>query len=137
MKNILVAVVLSFAAAIFAPSAGAQQCTVKPAVIPLGQTVRLRCEFHDELSAANAHLNSGPTGRTVRLFKQASGEWQGLMPVAVADSPGTYPIEFLAADGATFATVHLTIRNTMFPPQNVSLAPQIEALHSTSEEMKT
>jgi murein DD-endopeptidase MepM/ murein hydrolase activator NlpD len=137
MKNILVAVVLSFAAAIFAPSAGAQQCTVKPAVIPLGQTVRLRCEFHDELSAANAHLDSGPTGRTVRLFKQASGEWQGLMPVAVADSPGTYPIEFLAADGATLATVNLTIRKTIFPTQNVSLAPQIEALHSTSEEMKT
>ncbi len=59
------------------------------------------------------------------------------MPVAVPDSPGTYPIEFLAADGAKLAAVNLTIRKTIFPTQNVSLAPQIEALHSTSEEMQT
>jgi len=116
-------------ALIFASAAGAQQCTVKPASIPLGQTVRLRCE----VPAATARLNS----RTVRLFKQGSGDWQGLMPVAVADTPGAYPIEFLAADGTTLASVNLTIRRTMFPSQNVVLAPQIEALHSTAEEMQT
>jgi murein DD-endopeptidase MepM/ murein hydrolase activator NlpD len=127
--NILATVLLSFVAAIFASSAGAQQCTAKPASIPLGQTVRLRCE----VAAATARLNS----RTVRLFKQESGDWKGLMPVAVADSSGTYPIEFLAADGATLASVNLTIRKTIFPSQNVVLAPQIEALHSTSEEMQT
>jgi murein DD-endopeptidase MepM/ murein hydrolase activator NlpD len=138
--DILATLLLSFAAAIFASSAGAQQppqCTVKPASIPLGQTVRLRCEFPNQMSAATAHLDSGPTGRTVRLFRQETGEWQGLMPVAVADGPGTYPIEFLAADGAKLATVNLTIRKTIFPAQNVSLAPQIEALHSTTEEMQT
>ncbi len=59
------------------------------------------------------------------------------MPVAVADSPGAYPIEFLAADGAPLVSVTLTIRKTIFPTQNVTLAPQIEALHSTPEEMKT
>jgi murein DD-endopeptidase MepM/ murein hydrolase activator NlpD len=127
--DILATMLLSFVAAIFASSAGAQQCTAKPASIPLGQTVRLRCE----VAAATARLN----GRTVRLFKQESGDWQGLMPVAVADSPGTYPVEFLAADGAALASVNLTIRKTNFPSQNVVLAPQIEALHSTSEEMQT
>src|ERR1700684_3817931 len=105
--NILATLLLSFAAAIFAASARAQQCTVKPASIPLGQTVRLRCE----VPAATARLNS----RTVRLFKQESGEWEGLMPIAVADTPGTYPIEFLAADGTTFASVNLTVRKTIFP----------------------
>jgi murein DD-endopeptidase MepM/ murein hydrolase activator NlpD len=113
----------------FASAADAQQCTVKPASIPLGQTVRLRCE----IPAATARLN----GRTVRLFKQESGDWQGLMPVAVADTPGSYPVEFLAGDGATLAAVSLTIRKTIFPSQNVTLAPQIEALHSTTEEMQT
>ena len=130
--NILAILLLSFAAAVFAPSARAQQspqCTVKPVSIPLGQTVRLRCE----VPAVTARLN----GRTVRLFKQESGDWQGLMPVAVADKPGTFPIQFLAADGATLASADLTIRKTIFPSQNVVLAPQIEALHSTSEEMQT
>ena len=116
-------------AAMFTSPAGAQQCTVKPASIPLGQAVRLRCE----LPAATARLNA----RTVRLYKQGTGDWQGLMPVAVADTPGTYPIEFLAEDGTTLASVTLAIRKTIFPSQNVTLAPQIEALHSTTEEMQT
>ena len=116
-------------AAIFTPAASAQQCTVKPASIPLGETVRLRCEA----PAATARLN----GRTVRLFKQDGGDWQGLMPVAVADTPGTYPVEFLAEDGTKLASVSLTIRKTVFPSQNVTLAPQIEALRSTTEEMQT
>lgn len=73
----------------------------------------------------------------MRLFKQTDGAWLGLMPVAVADVPGTYPIEFLAEDGTSVASVSLTIRKTIFPSQNVVLAPQIEALHSTPEEMQT
>jgi len=127
--RILASLLATLLAAIFAPAVSAQQCTVKPASTPLGQTVRLRCE----IPAATARLN----GRTVRLFKQESGDWQGLMPVAVADTPGTYPIEFLAEDGTTLASASLTIRKTIFPSQNVTLAPQIEALHSTTEEMQT
>jgi murein DD-endopeptidase MepM/ murein hydrolase activator NlpD len=127
--GILASLLATLLAAIFAPAASAQRCTVKPSSIPLGQTVRLRCE----IPAATARLN----GRTVRLFKQENGDWQGLMPVAVADPPGTYPIEFLAEDGATLTSASLTIRKTVFPLQNVTLAPQIEALHSTTEEMQT
>ena len=127
--HILVALLAALVAAMFASTAGAQQCTVEPASIPLGQTVRLRCE----IPTATARLN----GRTVRLYKQGTGDWLGLMPVAVADTPGAYPIEFLAEDGTAVASVSLTIRKTIFPSQNVVLAPQIEALHSTPEEMQT
>jgi murein DD-endopeptidase MepM/ murein hydrolase activator NlpD len=127
--RILTALLTAFLPTTFASTANAQQCTVKPASIPLGQTVRLRCE----VPAVTARLND----RTVRLFKQTSGDWLGLMPVAVADAPGTYPIEFLAEDGTTLASVNLIIRKTIFPSQNVVLAPQIEALHSTPEEMQT
>jgi murein DD-endopeptidase MepM/ murein hydrolase activator NlpD len=127
--RILAVLLAALVALMFAATAGAQQCTVKPASIPLGQTVRLRCE----VPAATALL----TARSVRLFKQDNGDWQGLMPIAVADKPGTYPIEFLAADGTTLASVSLTIRKTVFSSQNVVLAPQIEALHSSTEEMQT
>jgi murein DD-endopeptidase MepM/ murein hydrolase activator NlpD len=132
-RKVLAILLLSFVSAIFASSASAQQCTVKPASIPLGQTVRLSCDA----PAASARISEGPTSRTVRLFKQETGDWQGLMPIAVKDTPGTFPIEFLAADGTTVATASLTIRKTVFPTQNVSLAPQIEALHSTTDEMQT
>src|ERR1700691_3272225 len=127
--HILVALLAALVAAMFAATAGAQQCTVEPASIPLGQTVRLRCE----IPTATARLN----GRTVRLYKQGTGDWLGLMLVAVADTPCAYPIEFLAEDGTAAASVSLPIRNTIFPSQNVVLAPQISALHSTPEEMQT
>jgi murein DD-endopeptidase MepM/ murein hydrolase activator NlpD len=133
----------------FAISTSAQHCTVKPPSTPLGQTVRLLCDVSTDTATLDLTApgntkpkpDAGPGGpatdRKVRMFKQQSGEWEGLMPVAVLDVPGTYPIEFHAADGAAVATVSLTIRKTIFPTQNVSLAPQIEALHSTPEEMKT
>jgi murein DD-endopeptidase MepM/ murein hydrolase activator NlpD len=108
-------------------SAAAQQCTVKPAAIPLGQTVRLSCQ----IAASTAKLND----RTVRLFPQSNGGSQGLMPIAVADVPGSYEVKFLAEDGTTLGSAKLTIRPTIFPTQNVVLAPQIEALHSTPEDI--
>jgi murein DD-endopeptidase MepM/ murein hydrolase activator NlpD len=129
LRPILATLLVPLLAAIIASAASGQQCAVKPVSIPLGQTIRLHCS----VAAASARMN----GRTVRLFKQTDGAWQGLMPVAVADKPGTYPIEFLAEDGTTLSSLNLTIRKTIFPSQNVVLAPQIEALHSTTEEMQT
>jgi murein DD-endopeptidase MepM/ murein hydrolase activator NlpD len=124
-----VALLAAMLYAIIASPAGAQKCTVKPAVISLGQTVRLSCA----VPAVTAKLND----RTVRLFPQSSGGSQGLMPIAVADTPGAYDIKFLAEDGAALASAKLTIRPTKFPTQNVVLAPQIEALHSTPEDIAT
>jgi murein DD-endopeptidase MepM/ murein hydrolase activator NlpD len=115
--------------AILASPASAQKCTAKPAIISLGQTVRLSCA----VPATSAKLND----RTVRLFPQSNGGSQGLMPVAVADTPGSYEIKFQAEDGAALASAKLTIRPTKFPTQNVVLAPQIEALHSTPEDIQT
>jgi murein DD-endopeptidase MepM/ murein hydrolase activator NlpD len=114
--------------AIIASPAAAQKCTIKPAIISLGQTVGLSCQ----IPATTAKLND----RTVRLFPQSNGGSQGLMPIAVADSPGAYEIKFQAEDGTPVASVKLTIRPTKFPTQNVVLAPQIEALHSTPEDIQ-
>jgi murein DD-endopeptidase MepM/ murein hydrolase activator NlpD len=115
--------------ALTASPIGAQQCTVKPAAISLGQTVRLSCQ----IPTTTAKLND----RSVRLFPQSNGGAQGLMPIAVADVPGVYEIEFLAEDGKSLASAKLTIRPTTFATQNVVLAPQIEALHSTPEDIQT
>jgi murein DD-endopeptidase MepM/ murein hydrolase activator NlpD len=119
--------------AIDASAAGAQQCTAKPAVISLGETVRLHCEGAGSADPVSARLNE----RTVRMFKQADGGWMGLMPIAVADVPGAYAIDFLAEDGKRIESAKLTIRSTPFPTQNVNLAPQIEELKSSPEEIQT
>jgi murein DD-endopeptidase MepM/ murein hydrolase activator NlpD len=142
--NVLALSLLSLVAATWASSAAAQQtpqCTVKPASIPLGQTVRLHCDVEVARATLDFSPHIGglslPTPRTVKMFKQGDGSWEGLMPVAVADLPGEVGIGFQRAEGTTVASVKLTIRKTIFPTQNVSLAPQIEALHSTPDEMKT
>ncbi len=130
MKNsVRVTLLAAVLSAIIAVPATAQKCSVKPAIISLGQTVRLACQ----ILATTAKLND----RTVRLFPQSNGGSQGLMPIAVADVPGAYEIKFQAEDGAALASAKLTIRPTKFPTQNVVLAPQIEALHSTPEDIQT
>jgi murein DD-endopeptidase MepM/ murein hydrolase activator NlpD len=130
MKNsVHTTLLIAMLYATMASSAVAQQCTVKPVAISLGQTVRLSCQ----IPATTAKLNA----RTVRLFPQSNCGSQGLMPIAVADVPGAYEIEFLGEDGKSLASAKLTIRATTFPTQNVVLAPQIEALHSTPEDIQT
>ncbi len=141
---------------------GAQEshCTVKPSAIALGQTVRLRCDVEVGSAKLWQHISAGvavgatpksdtsskpsatavaPDGstRTVRMFKQADGSWEGLMPVAVMDATGGYWISFLREDGTRIEYENLTVKKTIFPTQNVTLAPSIEALHSTPDEMKT
>ena len=122
-----------------ASAASAQHCSVKPAAISLGETVRLRCE-----GAANSNsaeivniVSARLKDRTVKMFRQPDGAWSGLMPVAVADIPGAYQVDFIAMDGKTIDSAKLTIRATVFPTQNVNLAPQIEELKSSPEEIQT
>ena len=71
------------------------------------------------------------------MFKQKDGTWFALMPIAEADIPGAYSVEFLAASGERIDSARLTIRPTVFPTQNVNLAPQIEELKSSPEEIQT
>ena len=141
MRTIWTVSVGMLVAALFASQASAQQCTVKPPSISLGQTVRLHCSV--EVAKATLDFSpydgdlSNPTPRIVRMFKQADGSWEGLMPIAVKDPPGDVAISFARGDGSRLADVRLTIRKTVFPKQNVTLAPSIEALHSTPDEMQT
>jgi murein DD-endopeptidase MepM/ murein hydrolase activator NlpD len=117
--------------ALSASVASAQQCSVKPATIPLGETVRLRCE------GAGAVATARLKDRVVKMFKESDGTFQALMPIAEADIPGAYSVEFLSADGSTIDSAKLTIRPTVFPTQNVNLAPQVEELKSSPEEIQT
>ena len=108
--------------------ASGQQCLVAPRSANLGETLRLTCTAE----VASAKWND----RTVRLFPQPDGKNFGLMPISVKDSPGPGSIEFLSKDGATLVREKLVVRPTRFPSENVRLSPDIEALHSTSEEIQ-
>lgn len=108
--------------------ASAQQCTLSPIALSLGQTLRLSC--HGEVASAKWKE------RTIRMFAQPDGTFFGLMPVSVKDSAGPASISFLAKDGSTISAEKFTVRPTHFPSENVRLSPDIEALRSTPEEIQ-
>jgi len=111
--------------AICAP-AFSQRCTVAPKQVKLGETLRITCPP----AFSSAALN----GRTAKLFPQATGNNLGLLPISVMDAPGPAKLTVSRIDGGQ-EPLSITIRKTTFPSQNVKLSPEVEALHSTSEEM--
>jgi len=110
-----------------AATARAQNCKVLPGQIKLGDTLRISCpaEF------TSAKLND----RSAKLYLQPNGKRFGLLPISVKDTPGTFPLILSTGDGSVSQTLRVVIRKTIFPSQNVTLTPEIEALHSTPEEM--
>lgn len=105
----------------------AQKCTFTPKSIKLGETLRLTCppEF------TSATLN----GRSVKLFPQSAGNSFALLPISVKDDPGAATLTVSRNDGAQSQQLSVVVRKTIFPSQNVKLGPEIEALHSTPEEI--
>jgi murein DD-endopeptidase MepM/ murein hydrolase activator NlpD len=122
-------VVVVIAAVFFLSSAvAAQECSVTPKAVNLGQTLRVTC--HSEVASAKWN------DRAIRLFAQLDGSYFGLMPVSVKDVPGPGSIAFLAKDGSARATEPFVVRPTKFPSENVRLSPDIEALRSTPDEIQ-
>jgi murein DD-endopeptidase MepM/ murein hydrolase activator NlpD len=111
----------------FAPVAIAQTCTVAPKQVKLGDTLRITCP--PEFSSAT--LN----GRSAKLFLQSNGSTFGLLPISVKDVPGPAMLFVSRGDAAQLQQISVLIRKTVFPSQNVKLSPEIEALHSTPEEI--
>ena len=74
--------------------------------------------------------------RTVPLFKQASGESMGLMPIPANQAAGPSEITFLSSNQLQPPSLNLTVVDAHFAIQNVNLAPGIANLHNTPEEME-
>lgn len=111
----------------FSQPLSAQKCTITPKQVKLGDTLRITCpaEF------TKARLND----RDADLFLQSNGKRFGLLPISVKDKPGNYPIAIFHDEERTSEKLSVIIRKTAFATQNVNLSPEIEALHSTAEEM--
>src|SRR5262249_16841986 len=119
-------VVLAYALGLSAPSS-AQRCTVLPPQVKLGQTLRISCPA----LYSKAKLND----RETHLFLHPTGSGFGLLPISLKDKPGVYDFVASRSDDGRPQVLRVTIRKTLFPSQNVKLSPDIEALHSTPDEM--
>ena len=116
-----------FLASVTAVPVAAQRCVISPAQIKLGETLRITCPAEFTKARLNDH--------EAQLFLQADGRRFGLLPISVLEKPGATEVTvFRGADGLP-QTLRLQIRKTVFPTQNVKLSAEIEALHSTPEEM--
>jgi murein DD-endopeptidase MepM/ murein hydrolase activator NlpD len=110
-----------------APPTRAQECTVSPKQVKLGDTLRITCPA----AFTAAKLND----RVAKLYPQPDGKRFGLFPISVKDIPGSFPLTLSRSDTAPPMTLQVVIRKTIFPSQNVTLSPEIEGLHSTPDEI--
>jgi murein DD-endopeptidase MepM/ murein hydrolase activator NlpD len=92
-----------------------------------GNVVRLTCSSE----ATSARMGE----RTVPLFKQESGDWLGLMPIAANQKAGPSAITF-SSPAQTQQSTDLTIVDAHFATQNVNLASGIANLHNSAEEVE-
>ena len=125
--RLFIAAAVLVIAAIWTAPLRAQECSVSPRQVKLGDTLRITCpaEF------AAAKLND----RKAKLYLQPNGQRFGLLPISVKDIPGAFSLTLSRGESAQAETLQVTIRKTIFPSQNVTLSPEIEGLHSTPEEM--
>lgn len=106
----------------------AEPCTLSTPKPVQGNVVRLTC--HAEV--ASARMGE----QTVPLFKQASGDWLGLMPIPANHAAGPAEITFLSSIQQVEQTAPVSIVDAEFATQNVNLAPGIAKLHNTPEEVE-
>lgn len=126
-KANLAAITLFACLFLWVAPARAQHCAVIPKQVKLGETLRITCPA----DFTRAKLND----REATLFLQPDGRRFGLFPISVKDTPGTVELKLLQSVDGNPQTLRVVIRKTIFPSQNVNLSPDIEALHSTPEEM--
>jgi murein DD-endopeptidase MepM/ murein hydrolase activator NlpD len=105
----------------------AQKCSVSPAPVKLGQTLRITCPA--EFTSVKLHE------RSAELYLQPDGKRFGLLPISVKDAPGTFSLLISRNGDGEPQNLPVVIRKTIFPSQNVKLGPEIESLRSTPEEM--
>ena len=74
--------------------------------------------------------------KTVPLFKQATGDWLGLMPISANQAPGQSDIVFSSPSQPQEQVANITVRDAHFATQNVNLAPGIANLHNSPEEVE-
>jgi len=126
-RTSLIAVGLFFVALFCVTPLQAQKCSVLPAPVKLGQTLRITCPA----DFTSVKLNE----RSAKLYLQRDGKRFGLLPISVKDTPGTFSLLISRNDDGASQSLPVVIRKTIFPSQNVKLSPEIEGLHSTPEEM--
>ena len=106
----------------------AEACHISSSDPIQGNVVRLICATE----ATSARMGE----RTVPLFKQADGEYLGLMPISANQPPGPSDIVFSSPSQPQEQVATITVRDAHFATQNVNLVPGIANLHNSPEEVE-
>ena len=106
----------------------AEPCTLSTEKPVQGNVLRLTCKT----DISSAHMGE----RSVPLFKQADGEYLGLMPIPANHAAGPAEITFFSSTQQLEQTLPITVIDAHFATQNVNLTPGIAGLHNTPEEME-
>lgn len=89
------------------------------------------------ITATGVVVSARLNDRTIRLFPQPDGRAFGLMPVAVAQTPGDYTLELLDAAGKVVGNEPLRILDARFRKQNISVGKSVAELKPSPDETET
>jgi murein DD-endopeptidase MepM/ murein hydrolase activator NlpD len=83
-------------------------------------------------NGATAELN----GKTIRIFRQDDGSFLGLMPAAVLEKPGAYPLTMKDAAGKVLRVEQVTLVDAHYPKQNIATTKAMKELTPLPGEME-
>ncbi len=75
-------------------------------------------------------------GKSVPIFRQENGAYLGLMPIAVLDRAGTYPLTIKDPTGKIVHTEPVTIVDAHYPRQNIAATKAMKELTPLPGEME-
>jgi hypothetical protein len=120
---------MRFLIVFFAAILAAQDFSFTPAMIRQGEALKLR----GSPVSSKARMSQV----TIPLFPQPDGSTFGLMPIAVEQEPGDYPLEFLNSSGAVIHMVTVSVHDAHYPKQNIVISEALSELKSSPEEADT
>jgi hypothetical protein len=160
MRGTLVALAAWILAAAVAVTAHAQSDAVQPPLPSLSSPETARNTTDKSLLSTTGQLSEGSVrqggtlkvsyrpsegtepaqavfaGRKVPLFRQATGEYLGLVPVSVVQPVGSLPLKILDKAGQIIAQQPVTVKNAWFKKQNIAVSKEVKGLEPLPGEME-
>jgi murein DD-endopeptidase MepM/ murein hydrolase activator NlpD len=116
--------VLAVTGVVVAQTANAQTAG-GPTKVKQGEVLRITAD------GAIARFND----KSIRLFAQPDGGKLGLMPIPVAQTPGTYKVAVLDSRGTLIRDIEIAVLDAHYPKQNIAASKAMKSLTPLPGEM--
>jgi murein DD-endopeptidase MepM/ murein hydrolase activator NlpD len=107
--------------------------TLSKSTLKQGDWLELVISYGPETSG---QLSLSLAGKTVPMFRQASGQWLGIIAAEPLQKPGAFPLLVKTADGDIVYEKSITITDANFSKQNVAVSSSTASLTPEAGELE-